>query len=115
MSDGGLEKFIDKENTPAFYKPEEVIKLGTWLNRAAVATVVMTIISGFLAFPTSYNAFTSGTPSDAPWNIGAASLVLAALILGVAFQSIISYFSLKALAFILKILMEMEFKARGAK
>jgi membrane-bound acyltransferase YfiQ involved in biofilm formation len=115
MSDNALDKFTDKENAPAFYKPEEVIKLETWLNRAAVATVVMTIISGFLAFPTSYHTFTLAAPSDAPLNIGIASLVILALILGAAFQSIISYFSLKALAFILKILMEMEFKARGAK
>jgi len=115
MSDETLEKFTNKENTPAFYKPEEVIKLETWLNRAAIATVVMTIISGFLAFPSSYRALTPDTPSDAPWKIGTASLVIAALILGVALQSIISYFSLKSLAFILKILMEMEFKARGAK
>jgi len=115
MSDKILEQFTDKENAPVFYKPEEVIKLAAWLNRLAIATVVMTIISGFLAFPSSYRALTPSTPSDAPLDMGIAALVIAALILGVAFQSILSYFSLKALAFILTVLMEMEFKARGAK
>jgi hypothetical protein len=116
MSDESLGKLIDnKENAPVFYKPKEVLWLHTWLNRAAIVTVVITIISGFVGFPAIYRLFFSMDQIETTWNTGAAILAFILMVIGVLFQSIFGYFTLKALGSVLKILLELEFNVRGAK
>lgn len=116
MSDETLNKLVDnEENAPVFYKPQEVLWLHTWLNRAAIITVVITIISGFAGYPAIYRLFLSMGQSETTWNTGAAIFAFIMTVIGVVFQSIFGYFTLKALGSVLKILMELEFNVRGVK
>jgi hypothetical protein len=116
MTDESLSKFIDEEgNSPVFYKPQEVVWLHTWLNRAAIAVVVISIISGFAGFPAVYHASLPIGQSSANWNIEALTVASISVIFGVIFQSTFGYFTLKAFGSVLKLLMEMEYNARAAK
>jgi len=116
-NDGGasFDKFIDPHNAPAFYKPKEIIRINTWLNRVSVAAVAITIIVGIpelfrlQRIVLSYSYSMGNNPQ---WNF--VSWLIALIIGGfaTALQCFIVYYSLKALASILKILMEMEFNSR---
>jgi hypothetical protein len=115
-ADEKLYKLIENSNNaPVFYKPKEVLWLHTWLNRAAVAVVVVTIVSGVAGFPAIYNSLLPFNQFDTTFNLGMTVLALILTIVGVLFQSAIGYFGLKALGSILRILLEMEFNARGSE
>jgi len=110
-----MEEFTDKENAPVFYEPNQVLWLGKWLNRAAIASIVAAIVSGLLQLGTAQRivlAYFTGSPA---WNADAWVIAFVSLAIGVGFQSAIYYFGFKALRSILQILMEMEFTSRGVK
>lgn len=109
------EKFLDSDNAPDFYKPKEIIRISFWLNRVSTAAVAITIIVNipeFIRLQRIIQSFFIGNPQ---WNFVA---WLGALIIGglaTALQCYIVYYSLKALASILRILMELEFNSHTAK
>jgi hypothetical protein len=110
-----LAKFADKENTPEFYKPQEVLWMYTWLERASKAAVIITVIINLPSLSTIQSILLSYLRSN-PELIWLSWLI--AIFIGglaIAVQCFIVLFSLKALASILKILMEMEFNSRGVK
>ncbi len=50
-SDESLAIFTDKDNAPIFYKPNEVLWLGKWIYRAAIASIVASIAVNLLELP----------------------------------------------------------------
>jgi len=109
-----FEKFLDSDNAPAFYKPKEIIRISTWLNRVSIAAVAITIIVNIpelIRLQRIIQSFFIGNPQ---WNFVAwpGALIIGGLT--TALQCYIVYYSLKALASILRILMEWEFNSRTA-
>jgi hypothetical protein len=115
LDDETLEKFTDKENAPVFYKPQNVLWLETWLNRAAIASIVATIIGSLLELGAMQRIILSYFWGNMEWNILAWLIALVIFAFAAGLQSGIYYFGFKALGSILKILMEMEFNSRGVK
>jgi hypothetical protein len=110
--DTPLGKFTDPDNAPVFYKPKEVLWMNYWLNRGAVAAVVVTIISSISDIARMQQMFFSYFNGNMEWLL--VSWIIALIVggLAIALTCFIFYFALKALASILIILMEMEFKSR---
>lgn len=104
----------ENEDLPELYNPREVLRLEKWLYRAAIASIVASVISSLLGLPQTQRIVLSyflvnGSGSDfVAWLIAIVIFTFAVLL-----QSILIYFPLKALGFILKMLMEMEFNSRG--
>jgi hypothetical protein len=113
-NDETLEKFTDKENAPVFYKPQEVLWLETWLYRAAIASIIAIILASLLELPQAHRIVLSYFMGNMEWNLVAWLIAIVIFAFGAGLQCGIYYFSFRALAFILKILMEMEFNSRGA-
>ena len=115
-NDEGLsfDKFIDPNNAPAFYKPKEIIWINTWLNRVSIAAVAITIIVGIPELFRMQRIVLSYFMGNPQWNFVAWLIALIIGGLATALQCYIVYYSLKALASILKILMELEFNSRIA-
>ncbi|MFZ5888988.1 MAG: hypothetical protein ACOYYF_16190 [Chloroflexota bacterium] len=105
---------MDDENLPEFYNPYEVLQLENWLNKAAVASIVASVVSSLIVLPQAHRIILSYFMGDTSKNFIAWLITVVFFIFGVGLQSIIIYFPLKALGSILKILMEMEFNSRGA-
>lgn len=108
-------KIIDDDNPPAFYDPFEVLETSKNLDRAAKAAVVIALLAFIpevLQFSESINFLFSKMPFMTYFPI-VTSFILTAL--GVALQIIFTYYPLKALAQILKTILEMEFNSRKAK
>jgi len=108
-------KFTDPENAPLLYKPMDILRMSSWLNQASRIAVVLFIIinnpelSKFQRLVMSYF-------SDNP-QVDRLGLSIAIIYGGLAvmLEGLIYYFSLKALAHILNILMEMEFNSRDVR
>jgi hypothetical protein len=100
---------------PVFYEPQEVLSLVEWLDRAAgVGAVIAALMSAF-TMPSLETMLTSFFPNIAlgPVVITLVSVVIS--LVAAALQGALVYFPLKGLAYLLKILMEMEFNSRGEK
>ena len=105
-------KLLDDKNQPALYKVSEVLKLKDNINRAAIGVVVIYSLLGLLniqfikailqGIPVSFSEVLRSLPNE----------ILTILIVGL--RIVVIYFPLKALAHILRILMEMEFRSRKA-
>jgi hypothetical protein len=101
---------LNKESQPELYNPAEVITFGRNVNRLAIAVAVVYILLAFLnsqalqmylqGTSLSFNDITISFPN-----------ILTALLYP-SLQIVFTYFPLKALAHILRILMEMEFNSR---
>jgi amino acid transporter len=107
-----IDKYNDPNDPPIFYKPKQVIWMNRWLNRLAVAAVGATIIISIPEFFRMHDIVLSYFRGNPEWNFVSWMIALVVGGLLITFQSFIIYFSLKALASILKILMEMEFNSR---
>lgn len=105
---------LDDENFPEFYDPYEVLQLERWLYKAAIAAVVASAVSSLIALPQTKGVVLSYFRGNPEWNFVAWLIAIVVFVFAVGLQSIIIYFPLKALGSILKILMEMEFRSRGA-
>ena len=116
-ADDGLEhweaKLLDNENQPDFYDTVEVLDLNKNINRMAKIYGVVFIVLTLSHLGALQGLFMGVFPSLNE---------LLTLIPGILIQIVASgveitivYFALKALANLLRILMEMEFTSRGAK
>ena len=111
------EQTMDDDNSPEFYKPREVLWLDKWLYRAAIVSIVASVIGNLvelLRMQRIVLSFFAGNPlplsSFWSWLI-----TIVVFLFSVVLQCILIYFPLKALGTILKILMEMEFNSRALK
>lgn len=105
-------KIIDDENPPEFYDPFQVIKFGRWLELAAIISVILSVAVSLMNYQGTRNlvlTFFFGAPAP-----GFVVFILTVLfmLIGTGLQVLLTYFPLKALAHILRILMEMEFNSR---
>ena len=106
------DQYLDDDNQPVFYDPVNVLLLIDYLNWAARIALGLSVIYGFFNLPDWSVILNIGRPG-----FNATSILISILltIAGTALQAIIFYFPLKALAYILKILMEFEFNSRGGE
>lgn len=108
-------KIIDDENPPDFYDPFQVIKFSKWLNIAAIVSVILAIASGLLSYQASRNIVSSFFVAVPNMNQNSFPVVFFTVLLvlfEIVVQFLMTYFPLKALAHILRILMEMEYNSR---
>lgn len=105
----------EEENEPVFYKPRDVLALELWLNRAAIAMVVIAILINLLNFGNTRRIVLGLFATSRNYVILEWVIALVLTILNIIVGSVIYYFSLKALSSILKILMEMEFNSRSGE
>jgi hypothetical protein len=104
------EKLLDKEEQPGFYEVLEVLSLKDNINKVAKASVVIIIGTNLLSTYVIKSLLLGDIPSF-DVNI---FLPFFITILGTGLDVALVYFSLQALAYILRILMEMEFNSRNA-
>ena len=106
------ENWAEADN-PAFYDPQEALKLYQWLNKLAKAMIPVSILLGLVTFPQIFDIAQSyfiNSLNDMTLVIWLFTLV--SLAVGIALQIISTYYPLKALAYILKILMQFEHNSR---
>ncbi len=105
-------QLLEREAKPVFYSPKEVFWLIKWLERLSIAAVVATIVLS-ISWISTMHALISGffTNGDEPkmlvW-----TLTFLLLAVDVALQCVLYYFGFRWLAFILQMLIEIEFRSR---
>lgn len=104
----------DDDNAPVFYRPGEVVGLALWIDKVAIAAIVVSVISHLIFLPSMQQNVHSFFDFKIEWY--SASWFIAILINAIeaAYTSALYYFPLKGLNFVLNILMEMEFNSRSA-
>lgn len=112
-SEAEFEVLIDDENSPEFYNPYKVLQLEKWLYKAAIASIIASVVSSLVMVPQTQQIVLSYFMNNPKWNFAAWLITIVVFVFAVGLQSIIIYFSLKALGAIMMILMEMEFNSRG--
>jgi hypothetical protein len=112
--DDGLEeweaKLLDTENQPELYDTLEVLKLRGDINKVALGAIIVYALLGLLNFSFVRMLFQGIVLS--PSEIVQSIPDMLFTILSVGFRMAVTYFPLKALSHILRILMEMEFRSR---
>ena len=106
------EKIAEKE-PPEFYNAKEVLRLSTWLGRfAKVALVAMAITS--IPYLFTYQQIVYSYFLSNPFGVAIAWVIAGVLwIVLVGVTSFLYYFGLKSLGFVLRMLMETEYRSRG--
>lgn len=114
MEDDGLEeweaKLLDNENQPELYDILEVLELKNNINKVALGAIIVYVLLGLLNFAFVRMLFQGIVLS--PSQIVQSIPDMLFTILSIGLQIAITYFPLKALAYVLRILMEMEFRSR---
>ena len=105
-------KIIDDENPPEFYNPIDVLMIAKQIKIAAIASIILVIVSILLQFQDSENLARSYLQTYPPLNVLVLPITLVSITIAIALSIVTTYFPLQALAHILKILMEMEFNSR---
>jgi hypothetical protein len=112
----GLEQWeadlLDNENQPELYDTLDVVTLTQTINKIAIASIVVYILLGLLNFSFTRMLFQGFVLS--PSEIAQSIPDMLFTTLSTGFRIVVTYFPLKALAQILRILMEMEFRSRKA-
>lgn len=106
-------KLLDNENQPEFYDTLEVLTLNKNINKFAKIYIFVTIGLVIINFGYFQSLLQGVIPSLGELPSIIWSILITSVAVGI--DIVIVYFSLKALAYILRILMEMEFNSRGAK
>jgi hypothetical protein len=105
--------FTNPKNAPLLYKPKEVLKMNLWLSRMSMIAIVDSVLVNLPAFRNMQQVMILFFVN----NPGRENLAwLASIVIGIPiilFQCALFYFALKTLAYILIILMEMEFNSRN--
>lgn len=107
------DKLLDDNNQPEFYDTVEVLELKDKINTVAKAVVVVNIILG--VFSLQYLRMLPLNTSLSTQEIESALWGLFTNILVVGLEIVVTYYPLKALIQILRILMEMEFNSRKVR
>jgi hypothetical protein len=104
-------KIIDDETTPDFYDPFDVLLTVKRIDWMAKAVVAFNILYNIFQFPSTQGIVQSYFIRN-PDSIFVYILALLLAGLNIVLGTVVIYFSLKTLAHILRILMEMEFRSR---
>jgi hypothetical protein len=102
-------------DTAEFYEPKYVLKLANWLDKAALISIGISIALGLTEFPNTWNIVLQYFHSNQNWNFVVTIITVFITCIGVGLQILMIYFPLKALEYVLRVLMEMEFNSRKAK
>jgi type III secretory pathway component EscU len=106
----------DSSTDTVFYSPKSVLRLEKWIDQVIVIGILFKVLYSINSFSTihqmlSFNYF----PSLGLLHPIVILLTVLLWLLLVVFNCAITYFPLKALIIILKILMQMEINSRKAK
>lgn len=104
------EKIIDSEDQPELYDPLQVISLRRTIERLAIMAIVVYILQAVLNFQLTQMFIQGVSVSINDIEINANNIL--GISLTTAAKIALTYFPLKALSHILRILMEMEFNSR---
>ncbi|HUI89456.1 MAG TPA: hypothetical protein VLX61_12105 [Anaerolineales bacterium] len=112
-----MEAVLSKEefkraDAAVFYKPKNALKLAYWLDKAALISIGVSIAVGLTAFPNTWNIASQYFHGTQGFNLVIAIIASFIILIGIGLQILTTYFPLKALAYILRVLMEMEFNSR---
>ena len=107
------EDLADEENEPVLYDPEKVLLFCTWLNRAALIAVVATIILSYQVLDIWHTTLMALAGGDPEWDLTTSILALIPWAISIFIECVLIYFPLRGLAYVLKILVEMEQRSRG--
>lgn len=110
-----LNAYLDDEDLPEFYDPWNVLRLEKWIYRAAVGAIIITALQLLLDFSNYQRFWMTWFAGDARYNLVAGLLAILQISLYIGIEYIVMFLPLRALAEILKILMEMEFTSRGKR
>jgi hypothetical protein len=105
-------KLLDNESQPEFYDTLEVLSLKDNIDKVAKAVVIVKVVLGIANFQFVQGMLMGYFPSIGEMPGILWSLLITAIAVGVDIA--ILYFPLKALAYILRILMQMEYNSRKA-
>jgi hypothetical protein len=103
-------KLIDSKDQPDFYDTWDAIDLIRKIHKAAKWVLIINVVLGILTFPTTQQIMFGLFPENP--NILSIVLSFLAVSFSAALGILLTYFPLKALAHILRILMQMEFNSR---
>jgi hypothetical protein len=105
-------KTADETGVPVFYKPQDILWLEKWINRAAIVMIGITALVSLFDFA-STKQIASAYFINQPGGDVSASIAAGVIIaLNIIFVSALYYFLLRSLSSALKILMEVEFNSR---
>ncbi|MGB8983934.1 MAG: hypothetical protein WCC12_18835 [Anaerolineales bacterium] len=110
FSDEGL-SIIDDENSPDFYDPFDVLLTTKRIDWIAKVMIVFTIVYNIIYFQTFMGIVQSYFFRN-PNSVLVYILTILLIAVSSAVGVVAVYFPLKALAYVLRILMEMEFRSR---
>jgi hypothetical protein len=105
-------KLLDDYNQPEFYDPLEVLDLRDNINKTAEAVIVIYGLTNLLSFTYYSFLIRSYFRVAEEYSLVVDVIILALTGLGAAVAVAITYYPLKALTHILRILIEMEFNSR---
>lgn len=111
--DAVSDKLEEMDDAPRLYNPKEVLKTSRWLNITAKIAVVAIIVANLprlFEFHRTILQYLAGVPQ---WNF--ISWPIAIIVGGslIALQCYLTFVALKALAYILKMLVQIEFQSRN--
>jgi len=106
-------KIIDDENPPEFYDPLEALKISKWIEKAALASVIIAAVGGFTQLPKTRDIIMTYFYRSPNLGFLVTIIAIVSVTVGILFQIVIMYFPLRALSYFLKILMQMEFNSRA--
>ncbi|MBL8077031.1 MAG: hypothetical protein JNM55_03640 [Anaerolineales bacterium] len=106
-------KLLDNEDQPELYEATKVLELIRNINKVAIGIIIINVLHGLLNFQ-FIRALLLGTPMSFAESVQSIPNELG-IIFTVGLKILVTYFPLKALNQILRILMEMEFNSRKAK
>jgi hypothetical protein len=97
---------------PVFYNPVDTLLLIDWIEWAAKASIYVAILNGIYS---QYFAIFSIASDFSAENVPELLKIIIAIGVNVFFSGFVSYLTLRAIAYVLKILMEFEHNSRGVK
>jgi len=106
-------KLLDDDNQPELYDPLTVLRLKDNINKVAIAVIVVYVLLGLLNFQFVRMLFQGVLLPTSEIAKSVPDMFFTMLSVGI--QIVLLYFPLKALAQILRILMEMELNSRATK
>jgi hypothetical protein len=117
VEDGSpLDAHLDDEDLPEFYDPWKVLRLEKWMVRGAWGLIIVVSLQTLLQFSNYQRMALGWFFSSNTQAMGIAGIIgLLFIVLNIGIEFVIVYLPLRALAEILKILMEMEFASRGMR